>query len=301
MLSICIPIYNFDVTSLVNNLAEQIPLCSSSVEIVLIDDCSNSNFKDLNKVVCNRYKYIELEKNIGRSKIRNLFLEYISYDCILFLDCDSLITSNQFIQNYITAYIDTKSNVICGGRVYEVKPPNNNQKLSWKFGVKRESKVIEERLKNPSKSFMTNNFFVKREVLRTIPFDERLSKYGHEDTLFGYYLKQENIAIFHIDNPVLNGDIEENAVYLKKTELAIENLILILSRIEDKKEFMNEVTLLSFYRKLKGRRLLGLVLFLSPIITTTFFLVLKIGLVNLPLFNYYKLSYLAKVLDEKKS
>ena len=301
MLSICIPIYNFDVTRLVTALAKQIEICSLPAELVLIDDCSSIGYKTLNKDVCTAHKYLELKKNIGRSKIRNLFLEYTSYDYLLFLDCDSLIISDQFIQHYLKMISPKAVEVICGGRIYNKLAPSKNQKLSWSYGLNIESKSLEERLNNPYGSFMTNNFLVSRKTLVKIPFDERLSEYGHEDTLFGYYLKKNNIAIEHINNPVLNGDIENNATYIKKTELAIQNLSSILKTIDDEKSFIQEVNLLAFYKKINSRKLLGLTLFLAPIINTIFLMFLKFGWVSLILFNYYKLSYLAKVLDKKKS
>lgn len=301
MLSICIPIYNFDVTSLVTNLSEQILKHSLPVDLVLIDDCSNKEYKAINKAVCETFQYIELTENIGRSKIRNLFLEYTSSNYLLFLDCDSLIVSDQFIQNYLDAIASKASKVICGGRVYNNLAPSKNQRLSWKYGIKVESKSFEERVKKPYTSFMTNNFLVSSKVLKQIPFDERLANYGHEDTLFGYYLKKAKIEISHINNPVLNGYIEENSIYIQKTELAIQNLVLILNTIENKESFINEVNLLSFHQKIKSKKLLDTVLFLSPIINKIFIFLLQLGWVNLMLFNYYKLSYLTKFLGKKKS
>lgn len=300
MISICIPIYNFDVNRLVSKLAEQIKNCSQPTEIVLIDDCSSDEFKNLNVNVCKNHKYIELEKNVGRAKIRNLFLAHASFDCLLFLDCDSLIISNQFIQQYIDAYVSSNSKVICGGRVYDNSPPSKNQKLSWKYGVKRESKPIEVRKNNPYSSFMTNNFLVEKMVLIETPFDERLSNYGHEDTLFGYYLKHNKISILQIDNPILNGEIEENLVYLRKTELAIENLEVILSIVENKKAFCDEVTLLTYYQKLKNKGKIKIILFLAKFLNPLFLFLLSIDVVSLTLFNFYKLAYFSKVMNKKK-
>ena len=53
---------------------------------------------------------------------------------------------------------------------------------------------------------------------KKISFNERLSGYGHEDTLFGYELNKNNIQIHHIDNPVLNGHLDTNEAFLLKTE-----------------------------------------------------------------------------------
>lgn len=301
MISICIPIYNFNVTRLVQELTAQLPFCTVPVELILIDDCSDIRFRKVNETACAPHTYIELEKNKGRAKIRNLFLEHASFECLLFLDCDSYVISSQFISDYCTAYLETKSSVICGGRIYDHHPPKRNRKLSWKYGTKKESKSVSERLAHPYQSFMTNNFMVHRSVLTQIPFEERLTNYGHEDTLFGYFLKQQKVPIHHINNPVLNGDVEENSEYLKKTRLAIENLVVILAQVEDKKEFTSAVTLLAFHQTLQQKKVLRLVLFLAPVINAFFIFLTHAGLVSLTLFNYYKLSYLSQVLDKKKS
>ena len=72
-LSICVPVFNFDVTELVKKLDKQAGLLSVPFEIVCIDDCSDEKFIKINKEICSKYgKYIELKENIGRSKIRNL-------------------------------------------------------------------------------------------------------------------------------------------------------------------------------------------------------------------------------------
>ncbi len=58
-----------------------------------------------------------LPKNVGRARIRNLFLKYAKGQYLLFLDSDGEIISNQFIQNYqkfITENKDAK--VVYGGR-----------------------------------------------------------------------------------------------------------------------------------------------------------------------------------------
>ena len=90
MISICIPVYNFNITSLVNELSNQVNSLNIPCEIIVIDDCSE-NFKRINKIECEKHTYIELSENIGRARIRNLFLKYAKYEYLLFLDCDSLV------------------------------------------------------------------------------------------------------------------------------------------------------------------------------------------------------------------
>jgi cellulose synthase/poly-beta-1,6-N-acetylglucosamine synthase-like glycosyltransferase len=292
MISVCIPIYNFDVSKLVKTLECQIIELSVPSEIIMIDDDSDEEYKRINRS-CNHETYIELTENIGRSKIRNLFLKYAQYQYLLFIDCDSLIVSDDFLKRYVT-FIKQKQdgNVICGGRVYSLDPPIRKYMLRWKYGVQRESQSVDARRKYPNRSFMSNNFLIRRQILAKFPFDERISEYGHEDTLFGYILKKNGISIIHIDNSVLNGKLEENNEYLQKINKSIKNLSRILQFVEYDEDFVNDTGLLTFYRKVKPVASLLEILFIifKPVIV--FFL--KRGYVAISLFDFYKFGLFLK-------
>lgn len=291
MISICIPTYNFNINSLVEALLEQM---GTNDEIIVMDDASNEATKQMNAAIANKVtRYIELPQNVGRAKIRNLFISVATNDYLLFLDCDSLIQNPQFLLNYKTA-IHSHPNVVCGGRVYAPVCPSPNQSLSWKYGTLVESKSVEERIKHPNQSFMTNNFLVHKQVLLQQPFDERLTQYGHEDTLFGLMLKNNRIAIEHINNPVLNGDVETNAVYIQKTENAIENLHLIL-QFYPSSDLLESINLLKVANKLHFFKTIGF-------LKLGYFLFgkwIKNQLIhsknpNLQLFSIYKLLFFSK-------
>ena len=67
-LSICIPVYNFDVNGLVTELSSQIISAHLDAEIILIDDASSVDFIKINKnLEATVSQFIFLEKNIGRS------------------------------------------------------------------------------------------------------------------------------------------------------------------------------------------------------------------------------------------
>lgn len=290
MISICIPIYNFNVTCLVNELSSQINNLNTIAEIILIDDCSKEKYKLENHAVCKKHTYIELKENIGRSKIRNLFLNYAQYDYLLFLDCDSLIINKDFINNYIEAIKSGFTTVICGGRIYDPTKPSKQQILRWKYGINKESQNATIRRKNPFKSFMTNNFLVNKSIFEEIKFDERITKYGHEDTLFGYQLKLKNIHIQHIENPILNGDIEDNKLYLTKTEIGLQNLVGILEYTDFDKKLIDDIKILKFYHGINGFGIFlikTLFLISKPLIK----LLLIKGFANLSIFDFYKLGY----------
>lgn len=290
MISICIPVYNFDVSSLVNELSRQAKLLAVPSEIILIDDCSDNVFKKINEAVCKKQTYIQLSENIGRARIRNLFLSHSKYENLLFLDCDSIIQKADFLINYIEVIKQGNYSVVCGGRVYDMHRPDRSKMLRWKYGIKKESQPVNVRKRFPNKSFMTNNFLINREVLESIRFDERITEYGHEDTLFGYALKLRSIIIDHIDNPVLNGEIEGNAEYLQKTEKGIVNLLHILNFVNHEEDFINDISLLRFYSKVSRlKKIIGIVFtIVKPLIES----LLAKGYVSLYLFDFYKLGLL---------
>ncbi len=298
MISICIPIYNFNVSPLLDELSMQMEKAEASVELILIDDCSSSEYKERNKSVCNKHRYIELEENIGRAKIRNLFLDHAQYDHLLFLDCDSSIPNKTFLSNYLKAIKKGESSIICGGRIYDSAKPDSNKLLRWKYGIEKESLSYEERMQQPNKSFMTNNFLISKTLLQEIKFDERLSEYGHEDTLFGFELKKRGIEINHIENPVLNGHLENNAEYLKKTEKSIHNLIAILDYVNYDPDFIQDVSLLNFYSNPSTKKLIPFIKIFFPFLKPFIKFFLINGFISIRLFSFYKFGIL---IQEMKS
>ncbi|MCF6242370.1 MAG: glycosyltransferase [Bacteroidales bacterium] len=300
MLSICIPVYNCKVNLLTNALLDMANRQSVPIEIILIDDASLFVYHKQNVLLAGKYvKYIRLDENIGRAKIRNLFLKYAKYEYLLFLDCDSKLTKHDFIAAYLSS-INKNSGVICGGRIYDAKKKERNYRLRQKYGIDRECPPVNKRKQNPYSSFMSNNFLIKREIFQKIPFDERLKKYGHEDTLFAYRLRQNNILVQHIDNPALHDFDEDNREFIKKTEQAIENLLYISNNLAGDK-FFKEVKLLRTYEQLKKYSFDKVLLF-----SFVYFLpLLRKILINsggeLFLFDIYKLLYIIKLSKNLQS
>ncbi len=256
MLSVLIPVYNFDVRAFIANLAEQLTLIPMDCEIIVADDFSNLHTREVNKQIekIHYVRYIELPENYGRAKIRNFLAREAKFDYLLFCDCDSAIVSTSFIKRYVD--ICSSHKVICGGRLYDETPPENTNKLlHWRYGVKREQTTANVRNMHPNQSFMTNNFVIRKDVLLSINFDENLKQYGHEDTLFGFELKKQNITIHHIDNQLIHVDIEDASAFLEKTKHAISNLLSIYHHIDNKQELNTDVKLLSYHAKIVKFRL----------------------------------------------
>ena len=244
MLSICIPVYNYDVRRLVEDLHLQAINMGFPFEILLMDDASDEKFRKINQAIdLKAVRYIQLPKNIGRSKIRNRLAEEAKYPNLIFMDCDSAVSSSLYIKNY-TYFFDFQT-VYCGGRIYEDKKPVGSTYLRWKYGVKRESASASERSKNPNNGFQTNNFFIHKSVFEKVKFNEELTGYGHEDTLFGLELLRQRIIIHHINNPLIHLGLEDASDFLKKTENGIKNLYRVELLLREKyPEYINHSQLM---------------------------------------------------------
>ncbi|NJL73950.1 MAG: glycosyltransferase [Saprospiraceae bacterium] len=199
-------------------------------EIICLDDASNPDFQQVNShlnELSPQIKYQYLSTNIGRAKIRNQLTRLASYDCLLFMDCDAKVGSEDYISNYLKMI--NEDSVICGGRIYSSSPPDNQElKLHWLYGKQREQLPAPVRQQQPYTSFMTNNFLIAKHLMLAHPFEETLIQYGHEDTLFGLALQQKKIAIQHIDNPLQHIGLEQTSTFLHKQNQAIKNLIQLL-------------------------------------------------------------------------
>ena len=294
MISVCIPVYNRAIAPLVNDLLQEINDFHLPVEIIVIDDCSAKELQLENQKACKNIHYIELEYNVGRAKIRNIFLNYAKYDHLLYLDCDSMIISPRFLQVYLEAISET-TQVIVGASIYQSEQPNRSEMLRWKYSSLRESKSIQERKKASFNSFKTNNFLVHRTILERFPFNETIVGYGHEDTLFGYELFQNGIHIDQIENPVLNKYLDSNAVFLEKTIVGLKNLIHVEQLVHHDAAFITNIKLLRVYTKLKKKRFIGIVYAVTWLISPILRFFLLNGIFTLWMFDMYKLHHFIKL------
>lgn len=255
MISALVPVYNTDVVRYVIQLADQFKRHRVDGEILVLEDAStrflteNSSITDLPQV-----RYEVLKENIGRSKIRNLLADKAKHQWLLFSDGDSLIDDPEFLERYLNAITGTKT-VVYGGTAYGPKPEAQFN-LHWKYGRERECINAAQRSKNPFGTFKTNNFLVHKTCFETCRFNETVSGYGHEDTLFAQDLQRKGYSIQHIDNPLIHNGLETNEVFVEKQVHAVKNLVNMYKA----GQVHDEIRLIAFYHKLKKLRLLGLVM-----------------------------------------
>lgn len=299
MLSVCIPVYNYKIRNLINSLDELLKSISIRYEILVIDDCSDIAFQEENKMIPDipQLRYIELQRNIGRAAIRNLLCIEARFENLIFMDCDVELLDNEYINKYLP-YLNHKV-VVCGGIKYQKEKPSGELMLRWKYGLQREAKTAAVRNQFPYKSFMTGNFLISKSILSGIPFSETLRKYGHEDTLTGIQLYQNEIPVIHIDNPVLHNGLEENKVFLHKTRESIENLCEIEAFGIGSHHLKEQVTLLKTYYKFKRYGLTLLISILFKRIKPLLIRQLCSADPSLFLLDVYKLGTLCQIKSQK--
>lgn len=291
MISICIPIYNFDCRDLLYELSEQAENLHVPYEMLAIDDASDESFKQIHRdVSLPHYRYMELDKNIGRSKIRNLLIRESQYPYLIFMDCDVIVSTKDYLSVYLSCC--HAEVVCCGGHVYQENRPEQPFLFHWKYGKIRESLSAVKRRERLDHAFYTSNFMVDKSLLEKLRFNESLAGYGYEDTLMGLELAAAGISIQHIDNPVVHIGLEDTDTYLSKVKNALRNLRYIES-VFDKENVSSKPLsgIIRMKKKLQGLHLLHSFSFLYKIGESFLERNLKGKHPNLFLFDLYRLGY----------
>ncbi|MCT4587085.1 MAG: glycosyltransferase family 2 protein [Carboxylicivirga sp.] len=295
MLSICIPVYNVDVRELIEDLLIQSENTELDIEIHVVDDGSDIEFKRLNRSIRNNplVKYQEHSINKGCARIRNQMAEISRYNHILFIDSDSKVNS-EYLKRY--KILLGKHLIVCGGRVHPDILPSPNKTLRWTVGHLREDFSAQERMIVPNKSFMSNNFMIQKQLLNDFRFDEEIKRSGHEDTMMGIQLENQGISIYHIDNPVTHIGLEDNADFIIKTRQRIETLHYLLNARKDYLELMKKrIKLLRYFVITKSFGLVHLSNYLFKINKSRIEKNLSSNKPSMVLYDFYKLGYFSNV------
>jgi glycosyltransferase involved in cell wall biosynthesis len=293
MLSILVPIYNYNTNPLVLELHKQCLECNIEFEILCQDDCSNEFLTENQNSNSLENCYFSANKtNLGRGKNINSLAEKAKFEWLLILDCDTFPRDSNFIKNYITEIENNESPVVFGGIIYETQKPEKEQLLRWVYGTQREALSLEKRSKKPRSRALTSNLLIKKDLFIQNPFDATITKYGYEDLCFLSKLELKNIRVSHIDNPTFHLNLETSILFLNKTKTALENLSFIIdskitpkldSKISTAYEVLNKLKLtriVTFIFKKSENKIEANLLSENP---------------SLYLFDWYKLGYFCKI------
>lgn len=292
-LSILIPVYNTDVTKLVHDLHQQAIALGAPFEIILADDCSSKQFVDVNSplVELDGVQFVPMDVNVGRAIIRNRLAQLSNYDLLVFMDCDVAMVDADYLKRYLAC---EECDVVFGGYTYMPSQKQRNCMLRWTYDTKLRTLNAEQRSKSPYTAFSTVNFLIRRELMLKYPFNEKLSVYGHEDSMLRCELEQNGIVITHIDNPVYHMHLDDNESFIVKTNKGVENM-LVLKQMPECNALTEHLNLLHYYNKLKRYHLVLPFKWQFYITKPLVLLNLKSANPSLFLYQWYKLGYLCSI------
>lgn len=230
MLSVLIPTYDYDISTLVEEIHSQLQKTEAIFEILCLDDHSTNLETIQQNERINSFSnasYQVLPENIGRSRIRNLLAQRATYDWLLFLDADVIPVEKSFITKYIDAISDEKE-VIYGGILYQEQKPKQENVLRWVYGKEREALDVKQREEATYLRFLTLSFLIKKSVFQKVKFNEDIPNARHEDTLFANDLKHAEVHMTHIHNPVYHLGLDTSADFIRKSMESVEVLIIFL-------------------------------------------------------------------------
>jgi hypothetical protein len=289
MISILIPVYNYNSSNLVCEIHKQATNANIEFEIICFDDCSEKYIYE-NKISTDSLpntRIINSEKNLGRIQARQILSDESVYEWLLFLDADILPKSDKFIEHYVNT-TNSDYDVVYGGFAYKKEPPNNDSILRWKYGKTFEEIDAEKRNINPYQVIISANSFIKKSVFKKVNSKIERKSYGL-DNYFAALLKQNNISVLHINNEVYHFGLENSVVYLKKVE---ESIITLLWLYNERKMVEHKNKLLSIFVNVKRFKLNYLMSFIYHI----FNLKIKRNLLsknpNMVLLQLYKILYI---------
>lgn len=243
-ISFLIPTYNCSCRDLVTALHQQCVKMDIPFEIIVADDGSpDPSFITENEAIrqLSNVTYLVRKDNIGRAAIRNFLATTAQHEWLVFMDGDLSLRNQRYVENYWQAPGD----IVYGAYDLPNGKPSLDNNLRYVYEKKSlPSHGVELRRKDPFKDFHTSNFMVKRQLMLSIPFDERFTQYGYEDVFWGKTLKNKGYHIHHIDNPLTFEDFEDNDAFVNKTEESLQTL----HRFQ--KELDGYSSLIAWYKKL---------------------------------------------------
>lgn len=207
MLSVLIPVYNYDISALLGAVTTQCKETGIAYEILIGDDASAipANYDSA------RCRTITNNANKGRTATRLILAKEATYETLLFLDADVLPADGNFINRYLP-YIENKP-IVFGGYTYSEKHPGAEKSLRYAYGRAREQRTAVQRQADPFNVFSGNLLIQKKVFFECNPGE--IKGYGL-DILFSYNLYQKGINPLHIDNPIIHLGLENNEVFFSK-------------------------------------------------------------------------------------
>ncbi|WP_158960552.1 glycosyltransferase [Myroides fluvii] len=240
MLSIVIPVYNYNILPLVEQLHREAFSLNIPFELLVCDDASTQVYHPEQLEAFPYLRWFSNPVNQHVAYTRNRLLKTAQYPWVLLLDADVMPVSTTFIQQYLEQR--NKGYFFQGGFTYPLSTASTKRSLRFVYGSE-----IEQHKHLHS---CCNLFFNQREL--QLQFDEEITEYGYEDTLFFFALQKRGIDVTRLNNPVIHHSTESNQTYLNRSTQACWGLAQL---VEQGKIKTAEVQLSRVYSQLEKARI----------------------------------------------
>ena len=226
--SVIVPIYNAS-KYLSRSIESILNQSYDNLEIILIDDCSTDNSKEIIKKYAlkdTRIKPFYSEVNQGVSKSRNIGLKSVSGDYVMFMDADDYIVKDMIkimlekAIKYNSDMIDSYHLIIYNNKTFlEHKPLKEDLILGNKDNIEMITKS----------SYITGKL-INTKLLKGLLFNESLRRY--EDLVFEHELKLRvnNYCLikdvlyyyYQVTGSLINTLGEKHKVYLEAAKIVLD-------------------------------------------------------------------------------
>ena len=236
MLSILIPTYNYDCSSLVYDLDTMCSKANIDYEIIVGNDGSTANMQNLKNLTqtLKYFKFLDFKGNRGRSIIRNTLAREAKYEKLLFIDSDMKVYKSDFIE----LYVKEKSPIVAGG-IKVLEDQNPIYILHKKYEKNRSTNIA-----------TTQNLLVRKDIFNEIRFIENVKKYGYEDIIFSHRL-DKMYGIKFIYNPLIHNGPIPTDIFIERLAESTETLIELYKDEKYHKDIIESSKLLRAYMKIK--------------------------------------------------
>ncbi|KAB1068220.1 glycosyltransferase family 2 protein [Tamlana haliotis] len=289
MISILIPVYNYNISKLATTLHKEAISLDIDFEIICFDDHSE-RFTTENKTTLESLKhskYIYANSNVGRTAARQQLSDNATFDWLLFLDADVIPKSSAFIKNYLDE-IPNNYDAVFGGFAYEDQKPEGDSVLRWTYGKNFEQVDAKKRNLNPYQVIISANFMIKKSIFNQVYKQIDIKTYG-TDNYIASLLKEENAKVYHINNEVFHLGLESNTIYFNKIKASV--LALIWLQKQHKMD-NHENKLLSTFVSLKKFKLNYLLSLCFKLFGTSMEKNMLSDRPNMMLLQLYKLTFI---------
>lgn len=235
-LSILSPVYRFDPSALVTALAKACQAAPDlAVELVLVDDGSGDPalLAKLEAAVMAfpaPASLVAFTANQGRSAARNRLTVEARAPWLLFLDCDMLPDSTDFLARWHQLIADTAPPIAYGGFTTVQVPDEPRLALARALAERVDCLPAAERTARGGVAVATSNLLVRADILRAVPFDAGFQGWGWEDVDWALRAHAAGHPVLHVDIPATHLGLDEPGTVLRKFAQAGPNFAHMLAR-----------------------------------------------------------------------